>query len=761
MNKKWHLLPLTAAVVLALSACNDGGSDNNGTSDSDNDSTTTSAISGVVADGYLKNATVCLDINLNKQCDANEPQAVTGDDGSYTLTVTPGDESKYPVLSIITADTTDADDPTRILEPYVMSAPPGHPEFVSPLTTMIQTEIETNPGLSVAAAENAVKDKLGYGATSSVSLFKDYVAAKADASDSNKTDYERIHKIAQITARTLEANHGAIQEAATEAGLDADQVKRELVRIVVKEVMDQLQTISTEVDKTTGTFDPGAAADKLAVAVDTSSIADDVSEEEALSSAASIDIKTLLTTGVFGLDSEFLNKVTSSVYEISKKSLNETGDNIVHSTSTRSWDTETWNSFSTDSEDSNKNVCQYLTASGVVTAPCFSISKFIGSDDGTATVSLLHTDGTVLKQLTVTATEIDLAGKRMRPTFKRDEAWLKAIPGSAIFGDGAKGYRWTYTTDTEQYRIRYAAAEEGSTCLDDYGVDIATTNCIVLRSSPGGQPVAATGDISALADGSTEYLFKFGRVKAVFTQDETDSSKGSVAFTVLGSDVTNPVAEASSSYSIETPFADGPSILLFDVPPVVRNELNDTGWSKLYFVEDNGYVRRGGYFPAGIIHDGTEASYNEAAIDDVKGCFQGGDATGTCAVSLFLRDSSQVADGEMVPVSFDNSKTMVPFNLEVADKTLKLSSDGSTARWSFALNADGSGTFTSASGSSKNVEWKITANGRLKIWHTKQAGSRLIYDTWIVTTLSDGSIHVRRKRTDRTKNFGGFMTMLP
>jgi len=51
-------------------------------------STTTQTISGYVVDGYIAGATVCIDLNTNDTCDADEPTTTTNEDGFYTLETT-------------------------------------------------------------------------------------------------------------------------------------------------------------------------------------------------------------------------------------------------------------------------------------------------------------------------------------------------------------------------------------------------------------------------------------------------------------------------------------------------------------------------------------------------------------------------------------------------------------------------------------------------------------------------------------------------
>ena len=74
------------AVAVLLSAC--GGSDSDSRSRSDGVVSppvlpVQVAVSGVVADGPLKDPTVCHDLNDNNACATGAPRALTNDDGQY------------------------------------------------------------------------------------------------------------------------------------------------------------------------------------------------------------------------------------------------------------------------------------------------------------------------------------------------------------------------------------------------------------------------------------------------------------------------------------------------------------------------------------------------------------------------------------------------------------------------------------------------------------------------------------------------------
>lgn len=77
-------------LIFFLVGCGGGGgssssSASSDSSDSSSSSSQTSLVSGFVVDGYIKNADVCLDLNLNNNCDENEPKTKSLEDGSYNF----------------------------------------------------------------------------------------------------------------------------------------------------------------------------------------------------------------------------------------------------------------------------------------------------------------------------------------------------------------------------------------------------------------------------------------------------------------------------------------------------------------------------------------------------------------------------------------------------------------------------------------------------------------------------------------------------
>ena len=163
LNMK-KLAPAMAAA--ALVACGGGGGGGTGSGGS-------VTIGGLAIDGYLSNAKVCLDLNLNFKCDAGEPSAMTDDKGAYAINYTGGDAAGLVVITETTKDTKDSDDNGLTFEaanrsPFVLAAPvpvgATNDVKITPLTTVVTTNslTENVSGGRLALADvNAAAKALG------------------------------------------------------------------------------------------------------------------------------------------------------------------------------------------------------------------------------------------------------------------------------------------------------------------------------------------------------------------------------------------------------------------------------------------------------------------------------------------------------------------------------------------------------------------------------------------------------------------------
>jgi hypothetical protein len=175
---KWMVAGLAAAL---LAACGGGGgSDSAIESDS---------ISGVVADGYLVGAEVFCDLDGDLTWDAGEPKDVTGAGGRYTLTGE-GLDACTVVAEVIAGVTVDEDNPGQAVENgYLLTAPAGRSEFLSPLTTLIRQLMANGEGLE--EAETALRGALG--TAENEDFFEDYIAS----------GNEVLHGQARMMARAM------------------------------------------------------------------------------------------------------------------------------------------------------------------------------------------------------------------------------------------------------------------------------------------------------------------------------------------------------------------------------------------------------------------------------------------------------------------------------------------------------------------------------------------------------------------------------
>lgn len=196
-----------------------------------------SSVSGkVVAGGAVVGATVCVDKNRNKACDAGEVQAISGLDGSFSLSGEGAD--RYPVIVEVVK--------TATRSAYTLEAPVGKHALISPLTTLVINEMDNNTGMSQSEAEVLVKrDFLVDGSV----LYADYSAVSGDADAKAKATV-----IADTFARQME-------EAAKISDL-ANLDKRAAAALYARNVAGQSAIRMIEAIAAAG-GDASKAADKL------------------------------------------------------------------------------------------------------------------------------------------------------------------------------------------------------------------------------------------------------------------------------------------------------------------------------------------------------------------------------------------------------------------------------------------------------------------------------------------------------------------
>jgi len=244
---------LLLLLITVLSACS--GSSN---------SNSTTTITGIVAVGYISGANVCLDINTNMVCDVDEPSTVSVSGGSYSLTVTNGEQDLYPVVAEIVPGAIDENAPsTAITNQFVMSSLPGKYQVITPLTTLVHAQYKRNPAMGFDTAEVIIKQLIGFGTEDHVSLFEDYIAGSQDTTASldgffsrssiintrinEVSENSRLQDIARAIGVSNSNNTTAINNALPASTVTED-VQGAVSDIVNAQITTSLDTIVTVID---------------------------------------------------------------------------------------------------------------------------------------------------------------------------------------------------------------------------------------------------------------------------------------------------------------------------------------------------------------------------------------------------------------------------------------------------------------------------------------------------------------------------------
>ncbi len=204
LNCKTALTAIAAACLL-LSAC--GGSSSGSFGDQPQEETT-SAYSGSVIDGYVSDATVCIDANANNACDANEVFAKTSQLGAYSLLPTASGN-----LVAVGGTNKDIMRPNELILSTLGALDYGSNSIrqITPLTTMaalLKQEADKSQSTSgqVKGSELAALIKEGFGLIGNFDLFRFDPIARAN--DMALVDADRdlalsVHRVGVQVANTV------------------------------------------------------------------------------------------------------------------------------------------------------------------------------------------------------------------------------------------------------------------------------------------------------------------------------------------------------------------------------------------------------------------------------------------------------------------------------------------------------------------------------------------------------------------------------
>jgi hypothetical protein len=218
------------------------------------------SIQGNVADGYLENARVCLDLNDNRTCDEGEPTDTTDAQGTYRLGgLIPRWLDEAPIIAeVIAGATINHEDggAASIDKAYILSTPPrahrfapeGGRIFISPLTTMVHERLINAPAMTIQNAADYIRRRVATGAD----LFDDYIARQSDSADG--AEYARLHRIGRITAVVLGDQMDRFAATAAENGFSYKTAS--LYAAALRQVQKDLDDFADSAGTDAAGFDP-------------------------------------------------------------------------------------------------------------------------------------------------------------------------------------------------------------------------------------------------------------------------------------------------------------------------------------------------------------------------------------------------------------------------------------------------------------------------------------------------------------------------
>lgn len=420
-------------------------------------------LTGRVADGYLVNAKICIDENLNGLCDGGEPTTFSTAGGHYTFNDLEEKHLELPLIAEVTAgQTVDEDNPTQAIENDFRLTSQAAAEFISPITTIVQHRI--NKGESLEMVIDSLQSLLG----ANFDPYTDFVAeSKAGMPDADM--YEQAHAMAQVAAKAFGSTLAHLKEQPEFANL-SDQ---ELAAFVDAKITDNFIEIHGIVEQHLAAIKDAEANNLPTDEIDTlTDLAEQLAGEittienedllgqielENKDSTNSVDLIEALTAGLqsFDADSHYIDKQT---HILINSELHET----FMSYELR---TEQWYDYS---DDRSQNY--HLDTNGdLVVSNLHPVVTDNG--DNSFNFDYGHFD------FDTTVTAVDLSGTPIKSYLlsEDDTKAMAAESGDAVFPDPSFEYRvqfipgsqWSYQTfencqiDSECYS-HVIAVQDGS-----------------------------------------------------------------------------------------------------------------------------------------------------------------------------------------------------------------------------------------------------------------------------------------------------------
>ncbi len=641
-QSKFRATRLASAISLTLLMTACGSSETASTPD-EIPAPVLQSFTGKAADGYLSNALVCLDLNNNSICESNEPSAITAEGGSYEfngLDETLDLSTVRLLVKVIAGQTVDEDNPGVVVEQsYSMSSPPGQIDFVSPITTLIDNQMHSNPEQTQEEAVQTVAMQLGIDSTDEVDLTGDYVEASSDdAADENKDQYQRLHHVAQAVAGAIAQVSDNLQ---TQIDTLEDSDKKDALAAIIGNVAGSLEQITQAIDEAEANGDEIKVQDIIVSIQDTIHIAkdelhmaiDDIKDQR---EAQIMNLQEALTAenGIY-----FLEQEQERFYDAqSNKCISTTQlaygnfkviENIGHFSLT-AYDAQTGEFVAWSDDDKNEDFSIYtLGQTGwVLTDNAHNNESLINfADDGLSMTMTSAYDG--IEEISIQGFEI--AGESLYNVSRGLTVWHEALKESSLtFSDEAKAYYVKGEAVEDHYILPIWQGCSDSTGValencnavrfgDDYQIATTLQQLMTTEQSADGALPANTFDI---------YLNHGKRVKVSLNQQsDNDDVKQTANFYLYNDDCYGDQLDcsrfkliATSSWEIET--INGQDIIQLDIPRWLDN--NDSSdqdrHQKPFITVQDGQVRQGFTLESGISEDKAVAM-NKAALEQVLAGF--------------------------------------------------------------------------------------------------------------------------------------------
>ncbi|MDB4001807.1 hypothetical protein N9449_03795 [Oceanospirillaceae bacterium] len=558
-------------------------------------------ITGTAADGYLRGAKVCLDINENGVCDdSTEPFDMTIAGGVYDITVAPGIDIDKPLLVEVSAQTVDEDDGELVGKPYVMKAPAGKHQFVSPITTLVQQEIENNPALSAADAETKVKTALSMVDDTEISLFDDFVAKKKI--DANKEKYTDLHKTARVIAALIAEQTEALEKALIEAEGASTGNEKESFALIMDSINKHLARITAQISVDEETlakdFNVKTLKEQLDIQLDTKDISAQIAQKKAAAKREKITTAELekFTSIFLRIESDTPEDSDETLLSsIDYKSLSLTPKELRRN---KDYDYKD-GKWSEDSHLDEGLTYFYKTKTWEeITESTYQTYLITSAENGQ-----FEADNGVDK-VRYSFSQDDISNQKITDIMpKYAKLFSSRSKGLAAFPANSKMYAYDFLSLNESIRIYHQEGYGENNSCGGTAIDTLGGNCNVVYNSVANLHVKSLDAllVAESAPATTGHIFNESLADDVRFQltGSVGDDSGTVKYFKIteGQATLDPLASATpGTWEIKT-YGDKQALLVRH-PRMLNKIVVDTDDLVSAYIQDGDFVRKTWYFPA-------------------------------------------------------------------------------------------------------------------------------------------------------------------